>query len=88
MYHEAACMALLETVLFHANSCEALDDTALDLLEYCCELATKLVGFNYTEPGINENILVELQRQKDDLEFDIGIRAVSILRYFAEYLER
>lgn len=81
-------MGLLETILFHCNSCESLEDTSLDLLDYCFEAAAKTLTYKYEAPELNENTQKEIQRQKQDLEFDIGVRAISVLRYFAEYLER
>ena len=35
LIHEATAIALLETMLFHSDSCEALEDTSVDLLDYC-----------------------------------------------------
>lgn len=88
LYHEAISVSLLEIVLFHSSSCEALEDSALDLLEYSVDIVTQMLQYTYTEPKVNEKTKVELERQIKDLEFDIGIRAISILRYFAEYLEK
>lgn len=88
LYHEAVCVGLLEIILYHSSSCETLEDSALDLVNYSSEAATKVLSYKYIEPDLNENSLKEIQRQKQDLEFDIGIRAISILRYFAEYLEK
>ncbi|GLV36500.1 Zinc finger MYND-type containing 10 [Carabus blaptoides fortunei] len=87
LYHEATCIALLETVLFHSNSCETLDEAALDLLDYCTDAATQLLNYKHCQPMENESAQDELRRLQSDLQFDIGIRSISILRYFAEYLE-
>ena len=44
LYHEATLVNLLETVLFHKESWESADDTALDLLDYCYRKLVAVVG--------------------------------------------
>ena len=34
LFHEATCVTLLETVLFHPDSAQTLDHDALDLIDY------------------------------------------------------
>jgi len=39
LYHEATCINLIETILFHPEAAEVLGDAALDLVDYCfCSL--------------------------------------------------
>ncbi|CAG9813787.1 unnamed protein product [Phaedon cochleariae] len=87
LYHEAVCVALLELVLYHPNCCEALEDTAGDLLEYATSNVSQLLSVKSTEPGRNESASEEISRQKNNLTFDIGIRSLSITRYICENLE-
>lgn len=46
MYHEASVLNLLEVLLYHRTACEAVDDTLVELIDYCyrkfCNLQTKL----------------------------------------------
>jgi len=35
LYHEAACINLIETILYHPNAAETLGDASLDLIDYC-----------------------------------------------------
>lgn len=88
LYHEAVCVALLELVMFHANCCDTLGDTAADLLDYACGTAARLLSIKQTDAPNNESGKEELMRQVDNLSFDIGIRSLSIIRYLSEYLER
>ncbi|XP_023019578.1 zinc finger MYND domain-containing protein 10 [Leptinotarsa decemlineata] len=87
LYHEAVCVALLELVLYHPNCCEALEDTSGDLLEYVTGNVSQLLSVKLTEPNNQEAPVDEINRQKNSLTFDIGIRSLSIVRYIAENLE-
>ncbi|CAB1353430.1 unnamed protein product, partial [Coregonus sp. 'balchen'] len=35
IHHEATIINLLETIMFHKDSCEAADDSVLDMVDYC-----------------------------------------------------
>lgn len=43
MYHEATLVNLLETVLYHAEICQALGDTIFDLIDYCYRKMTQQI---------------------------------------------
>ncbi|RZC36596.1 zinc finger MYND domain-containing protein 10 -like [Asbolus verrucosus] len=88
LYHEAVCVALLELVMYHANCCDTLGDAAADLLDYACGIASRLLSAEQSDVEIGETGKKELQRQLNNLTFDIGIRALSVIRYMAEYLDR
>lgn len=88
LYHEAVCVALLELVMYHANCCESLSDQAIDLLDYCCGLAAQLLVIEQKETETDENERTDFRRQQNNLIFDLGIRALTIIRYLAEYLDR
>lgn len=88
LYHEAVAVALLENVMFHANCCDALGDTAADLLDYCCGAVSPLLSLQHSDKKTEENnSSKELLKQEENLMFDIGIRVLSIIRYLAENLE-
>ncbi|KAJ8972356.1 hypothetical protein NQ317_008766 [Molorchus minor] len=88
LYHEAVSVALLELVLYHPNCCEALEDSAPDLLDYLSGIAAQLLTTKQIEAANNESQETELFRQRNNLAFDIGIRSLSIIRYLSEAMDR
>nr|KAF7392133.1 hypothetical protein H0235_017132 [Vespula pensylvanica] len=90
-YHEDVAASLLENVLFHCESAITMDDSVLDLIDYAVKSVTVLLNKNNIE--IYENLkdpsscLEEILEKKKELEFDIGMRCISILRYLAEFLD-
>uniref|UniRef100_A0A671W7S6 Zinc finger MYND domain-containing protein 10 n=1 Tax=Sparus aurata TaxID=8175 RepID=A0A671W7S6_SPAAU len=44
IHHEATIINLLETIMFHKDSCEAADDSVLDLVDYCHRKLTLLAS--------------------------------------------
>ncbi|XP_075985801.1 zinc finger MYND-type containing 10 [Anticarsia gemmatalis] len=95
LYHEAAAVGMLETVLFHEDGAHCISDVVVDLLNYVADQLTVLLALinnDYLRPITIkemecETILEELERQKRDLQFDIGMRCISIVRYIAEHME-
>lgn len=83
LYHEAVCVALLELVMYHSDSAESLSDFSVDLLDYACGLAAHLLVVGVGEASKGETAKDELQRQQNELAFDLGIRALTIIRYVA-----
>lgn len=88
LYHEAVCIALLELVLFHPSCCEALEDHAIDLLDYCYGTISQLLNIKPMDTNETELAEKELYRQQNNLSFDIGIRCLSIIRYMSENFDR
>lgn len=94
-YHEASAVCLLENVLFHQNGCESLQDTTLDLIDYCVQSITQLIGLvnigHKTEPPsaelLNESGADELERLKRTILYKIGMRCLTILSYVADKCE-
>ncbi|KAM6927827.1 zinc finger MYND domain-containing protein 10 [Xenentodon cancila] len=111
IHHEATIINLLETIMFHKDSCEAADDSLLDLVDYCHRKLTLLASkatregsvthdlFNLTSSietvwlcdversHISFHLMKELQRQSAALEFEISLKAVSVLRYITDHTE-
>uniref|UniRef100_A0A1A8J3F8 Zinc finger MYND domain-containing protein 10 n=2 Tax=Nothobranchius kuhntae TaxID=321403 RepID=A0A1A8J3F8_NOTKU len=93
IHHEATIINLLETIMFHKDSCEAADDSLLDLVDYCHRKLTLLAseatkGSAVTHDQHNQiSFIEELQMQKAALEFDISLKAVSVLRYITEHAD-
>ncbi|KAL0811990.1 hypothetical protein ABMA28_009388 [Loxostege sticticalis] len=95
LYHEAAAVGLLETVLFHEDGAQCISEVMIDLLDYAVEQMTALLALlnnGYLKPPTAkelecETAIEELERQKRDLQFDISMRCISIVRYIAEHME-
>lgn len=93
IHHEATIINLLETILFHEDSCEAADDSLLDLVDYChrkltllASEATKDCAVAYSQQSQISSI-EELQAQSSALEFEISLKAVSVLSYIANHTD-
>ncbi|XP_055077977.1 zinc finger MYND domain-containing protein 10 [Periophthalmus magnuspinnatus] len=96
--HEATIINLLETIMFHKDSCEAADDSVLDLVDYCHRKLTLLVS-KVTREGdamheqlsnvntVDASSLEELQNQNVALELDISLKALSVLRYITDHTD-
>nr|XP_031838964.1 zinc finger MYND domain-containing protein 10 isoform X1 [Nomia melanderi] len=90
-YHENMAVSLLENVLFHCESAETIDDTVLDLVDFAVKCVIELLDMQNIE--IYENVknpnscIEEILERKKELEFDIGMRCISILRYLAEFAD-
>ncbi|XP_049880056.1 zinc finger MYND domain-containing protein 10 [Pectinophora gossypiella] len=95
LYHEAAAVGLLETVLFHEDGAQCISEVVVDLLQYAVEQLTTLLALinkNYLVPPTyqeleSETAIEELERQKNDLQFDVSMRCISIVRYITEHMD-
>ncbi|KAJ7998429.1 hypothetical protein DPEC_G00204840 [Dallia pectoralis] len=96
IHHEATIVNLLETIMFHKESCEAAGDSVLDLVDYCHRkltiLASRTSSNDISTTGklthsVSENLssIQDLHGQNAALEFDISLKAVSVLRYITEH---
>lgn len=91
LYHELTVISLFETVLYHENSCESLGEIVIDLIDYSVHGVTQLIGLchsGYYLEKIDETIEVspadELNRQKNDILFGIGMKCVTVLSYLMD----
>ncbi|XP_030372455.1 zinc finger MYND domain-containing protein 10 homolog [Scaptodrosophila lebanonensis] len=94
LYHEAASVALLDMSLYHPSGCESLQDSVLDLVDYCAQAVSQVIGLvsmgyheNESKLDVDEAVLTELERQKRDLTYKIGMRCISLLNYMADNAE-
>lgn len=94
LFHEATAISLLEIVLFHPNGCEALGESSIDLIDYCVQAITQLIGlvnighFRDDVKIQNENgTRDDLERQQRDLQYKIGIRCISILSFLTDKID-
>jgi len=100
MYHEAPLATILETLTFHSEIVEAADDYVLDLLDYCHRkiadtLAKQQRGEQLHRSRLDQGDAAtvsgeyetsDLKRQKEDLDFCLSSKAVTIVRYICEHL--
>ncbi|XP_058646326.1 zinc finger MYND domain-containing protein 10 isoform X2 [Onychostoma macrolepis] len=98
IHHEATIINLLETIMYHKESSEAAGDSVLDLVDYCHRKLTLLAGRSVsgeiptedriTHAQMSDTASVQdLQRQSDMLEFEISIKALSVLCYITDHIE-
>lgn len=91
LYHELTVVSLLETVLYHENSCEALGDAVIDLIDYCVHGVTQLIGLCHaghqqkkSDTKMELKPIEELEMQQNDMQFGIGMKSVTILSYLSD----
>ncbi|KAK6318887.1 hypothetical protein J4Q44_G00100980 [Coregonus suidteri] len=99
IHHEATIINLLETIMFHKDSCEAADDSVLDMVDYCHRKLTLPASrasrddtptqdrLSHTESGDSSSVQY-LQGQNAALEFEISLKALSVLRYITDHTDR
>ncbi|XP_006892933.1 PREDICTED: zinc finger MYND domain-containing protein 10 [Elephantulus edwardii] len=93
IHHEASIINLLETVFFHKEVCESAEDTILDLVDYCHRKLTLLVARSHCDSLPKEEgsqditPMQELQQQAELMEFEIALKALSVLRYITDCVD-
>ncbi|KAL6111976.1 zmynd10 [Pungitius sinensis] len=101
IHHEATIINLLETIMYHKDACEAADDSVLDLVDYCHRKLALLVGkatgevattSDQRELGGKAHVsstdsMKDLQVQSAAGEFEISLKAVSVLRFITDHTE-
>uniref|UniRef100_UPI00398E7404 zinc finger MYND domain-containing protein 10 isoform X2 n=1 Tax=Pristiophorus japonicus TaxID=55135 RepID=UPI00398E7404 len=92
IHHEATIINLLETIFYHKDVCESAEEAVLDLADYCLRKVTLMAAqsdgcekqeLDRSSPAS----LAELQKQSQELEFDISLKALSILRYITDHID-
>lgn len=93
VHHEASIINLLETVFFHKEVCESADDMVLDLVDYCHRKLILLVArkgggdLSEEERFQDSTPMQELQKQAEMMEFEISLKALSVLRYITDCVD-
>ncbi|XP_061213322.1 zinc finger MYND domain-containing protein 10 [Neopsephotus bourkii] len=90
--HEASIINLLETVFFYKEVCESAEDSVLDLIDYCHRKLTLLAargakGQPCPEDVASPSSMQELQQQAEAMEFEIALKALSVLRFITDRVE-
>ncbi|NXL32144.1 ZMY10 protein, partial [Glaucidium brasilianum] len=90
LHHEASIINLLETIFFHKEICESAEDSILDLIDYCHRKLTLLIARSANRQTVTPAVLVppqELQKQAETMEFEISLKALSVLRFITDQVE-
>ncbi|CDS37393.1 zinc finger MYND domain containing protein [Echinococcus multilocularis] len=97
LYHELVLANILETVTYHTDVVDCLNDDAVDLCDWChralCRLANA-VSIKEKKANIrtlkdqskpSETNKEELQRQTDIFTYEVGMKAISLTRHLIEH---
>ncbi|XP_058804033.1 zinc finger MYND domain-containing protein 10 [Phymastichus coffea] len=88
-YHEELAISILENILYHSDSVETMDDSIVDLIDYAAHYITLLLYSKNEKPCIDKKTcLEEMAEKRIEIDFDIGMRSISILRYLAEFADQ
>uniref|UniRef100_A0A8C8A5J3 Zinc finger MYND domain-containing protein 10 n=1 Tax=Otus sunia TaxID=257818 RepID=A0A8C8A5J3_9STRI len=91
-------LALCETLVIVKEICESAEDSILDLIDYCHRKLTllaarsasgqtvTLVGLRPEDLG-SPSSMQELQKQAETMEFEISLKALSVLRFITDQVE-
>ncbi|KAM4768711.1 zinc finger MYND domain-containing protein 10 isoform 2-T2 [Cyanocitta cristata] len=98
LHHEASIINLLETVFFYKEICESAEDSILDLIDYCHRKLTLLAARSTKAQAVTSaelraeglpspSSMQELQKQAETMEFEISLKALSVLRFITDQVE-
>ncbi|KAM4893816.1 zinc finger MYND domain-containing protein 10-like isoform 1-T1 [Sylvia borin] len=98
LQHEASIINLLETVFFFKEICESAEDSILDLIDYCHRKLILLVARSAkareatsaelsAEHLASPSSMQELQKQAEVMEFEISLKALSVLRFITDQVD-
>ncbi|NXW41809.1 ZMY10 protein, partial [Nyctiprogne leucopyga] len=98
--HEASIINLLETVFFYKEICESAGDSILDLIDYCHRKLSLLIAQSASDSSqtvstaelppaalLSPSFMQELQKQAEAMEFEISLKALSVLRFITDQVE-
>ncbi|KAJ9585628.1 hypothetical protein L9F63_002573 [Diploptera punctata] len=91
LFHEATAIEFLEVLLYHADSCEALGETSLELIDYSVFALIKLLAnkcnVDTTKVSDNFDTSESIKEKQLTLDFNIGIKCISIIGCIAQNLD-
>ncbi|NXB77725.1 ZMY10 protein, partial [Donacobius atricapilla] len=87
LQHEASIINLLETVFFFKEICESAEDSILDLIDYCHRQLILLVARSPKAQAADPVPPQELQKQAEMMEFEISLKALSVLRFITDQVD-
>uniref|UniRef100_A0A8C5J682 Zinc finger MYND domain-containing protein 10 n=1 Tax=Junco hyemalis TaxID=40217 RepID=A0A8C5J682_JUNHY len=94
----AAGTELCEPLVAVQEICESAEDSILDLIDYCHRKLTLLAARSTAapaatsaglpaEPLASPSSMQELQKQAEVMEFEISLKALSVLRFITDHLD-
>ncbi|OQV16950.1 Pre-mRNA-processing factor 40-like protein B [Hypsibius exemplaris] len=98
LFHTVTAASLLETLTYSESFCQALDDSAMDLIEFChiCigdQIERKQKGKTINNPSkaphkTNESVspIEQLISQKEDIDLILSAKSVGILCHLAQHV--
>ncbi|CAG7727209.1 unnamed protein product [Allacma fusca] len=89
LHHEATCINLIETVLYHEDAAESLEDSVLDIIDYCSHALNTLLATGPPQKTSSKALSqpADLQHQAQLIQFQVAFKALSSLRYIIEQSE-
>jgi hypothetical protein len=91
LFHEATAVEFLETLLYHADCCEALAEYSLEMIDYSTLAITRLLAGStekVSEPSQSLKPSQDLHQKEMTLAFNIGLKCISIIGCIAQHLDR
>ncbi|VEL19508.1 unnamed protein product, partial [Protopolystoma xenopodis] len=96
LHHHAILSNILETVLYHSEAMETLGDSSVDLVDWCyyqmCFLIkeantndSKQIIAELKEKVDHASIKDELKAHQSVIRFEIGMKAIALMRYLIEH---
>lgn len=85
LFHEATAVEFLETLLYHADCCEALAEYSLEMIDYSTLAITRLLAGSMEKVSETSQ---DLQQKEMTLAFNIGLKCISIIGCIAQHLDR
>lgn len=97
LYHESSCINLLETVLYHSEAAETLEDAGLDLADYCLRTLNYFVStadFDEEDEeagGDNKGEQqgdIDMKKQSESLLLGISMKCLTTIRYIIDNIDK
>jgi hypothetical protein len=98
LYHEATVCNILECFLFHEHACEAIGESLIEVIDFCmrkllyltsmgkAEVVEKHATATETCEALeHQTSRQELERHHRNINFSVGLSAVSMLRFLCEH---
>lgn len=101
LYHEATITNLFEIIFFHKHAVESLGDDLMELVDFCARKIQHLVYVSSNRekmmPSMSTKELAkvmesnspeqELERQAQEIDFNVAVVAMTMLRYICENID-
>lgn len=86
-YHELVLVNLLELIVYNGSGCESLGDHALDLVDYCVQSVTQLIGLVHSGWLEEEDQDLAENAAAQNMEFKLAMHCISLIYYLIDQLD-